>query len=156
MLFNIGKLFNILKRAFSTVFIPVIFTIVLLENKYIANAILNSNFYNTSSFDSLCYTIVIFILGIIITLKIKILENKEKYTTIFCNLFRIAIKNDKYSINNTLFRKNEFVPFVIFVILNSVYLSSTFLLSCIDDKRTVVSILLVFICSDFVVEVFLV
>lgn len=66
---------------------------------------------------SLCYTIVIFLIGIIVTLKIKLLDTQTDYLPIFLKYF-----TDKDIIDNSIFRHKERIAFKLGTIINVLYL----------------------------------
>lgn len=141
------------KAYLPTLIVPFCIAIILVFNNYYANVIINAEYFENNNFDSLGYTLIIFILGIIITLKIKILDHKEPYKPIFINMARNIFNKKSCERSNMSFRKNEFIAFSVFTFLNVIYLASAYFSSCLDDKKMVISILLVFISFDFVVLV---
>ena len=90
---------------------------------------------------SLCYTIVIFLTGIIVTLKIKLLDTQTDYYPL----------HKKEVIENNLFRHKERLGFKLGTALNVFFLFTAFWLDCLNKIDEVIVFLNVLIFFDFVV-----
>ena len=95
---------------------------------------------------SLCYTIVIFLTGIIVTLKIKLLDTQTDYLPIFLKYFTY-----KDIIDNSIFRHKERIAFKLGTIINVLYLVTAFWLDCLHKQEEVIILLNGLIFLDFVI-----
>lgn len=100
---------HLLKFSYQIVF-TIVVTVVL------AALLLNQVKMKFCEDVSICYSIAVFLIGIIITLKIRILDNKEKYKPLL----------EVFYFGDDLFKKNELVAFVLGTLLNIVFLIYVF------------------------------
>ncbi len=72
---------------------------------------------------SLCFSIIIFLIGIHVTIKIRVLDSEEEYRPLFKKLY----------FGKEILKKNELAAFFISIVLNLVFLASIFI--CISSSN---------------------
>lgn len=91
---------------------------------------------------SFVYSIIVFLVGIYIALKIRILDSKEEYYPLFKKLY----------LGKELFLKYELITFIVSIVINIVFLMTiTVWIAQDSDNKVLSNSINVIICLDFVV-----
>lgn len=100
---------------------------------------------------STCYAVSVFIIGIIVTLKIKVLDSKSDYHTFWLRPLKSISLVKTTIIENNLFRRKELIGFILGSIFNGLVIFIAFWKDCLGENESVLLLLNVLICLDFVI-----